>query len=239
MSGQIETVEFESDMIGGGQIVRVGPKFMLDPYCLMQAKGTKPTIEEFGTAVKTLSEANFSIQFWIGDMVNLGESLYGEEAAQHIDHERFSEETVRSCAFVAKKVAPNERQYAQSFSHCQVVATLKPAEQRKWLEKSRQEGWSVGKLRTEILKATEGGEAQLRFMLLVDCTTEAKQNSLEKDLTNEGYRCIKKSGVKRKKKVEKARKPKGEKKPKKEKKGPVTAKKRRVTKMSARRRPPK
>jgi hypothetical protein len=215
------------------QIVAVGPAFVLDPHSLFNPTGRKPTFEECENAAKSLQKVHNSLAWWLGDLIGITESLFSEEASQIIDAENFSESTVRVYRYVAKQVPPKNRTYAQSFSHAQVVAPLKADEQRKWLERSRQEDWSVAKLKTELLASTEGCKSKLKFLLIVDAGTETRQGKLAETLEADGFKVIKKSAVKREK-AEK--KPKAK---KREKKGPVTAKRLGGrTKMSASRRVP-
>lgn len=214
------------DAVMSNQLVAVGAQFMLDSVGLSLPRGTKPPILSFEHAFERLGAASESINYYIGDLVNLGESLYGEEAAQMIDDKHLDEKSVRTYAWVCKRVQDTERRVAQSFSHAQVVAALGREDQRKWLEKSRGEDWSVSKLKFEVQAASADGKSKIRYLLIVDCPSESKQNKVAEELEADGLVVLKKQAIK---KVVK---------PKKEKKGPVTAKRKGPTKMSATKRVP-
>ncbi len=222
--GPTEAIEADGETAGSTQLVPVGPSFMLDPYCLMQAQARPLTFEQWARAAETLRKVDSSIRWWIGDMLNIGDSLFGEEASQVIDHEKWSEQTVKNFCWVAKNVAPSNRAIGQSWSHCQVVAALTTSEQRRWLKESAQQGWTVSKLKTEIMAALAGGKAKLKFWLIVNCENEGKQTKLAERLEVDGFTVLRKSGLKR------------DKAPKKVKEKGITARKRRAGKMTTRRR---
>jgi len=215
----------------GDQLVPMGRPFLVDPYCIELLPGQMPTREEMGQATERAVRVHTASAFWLGDILNLGESLFGEEASQFIDHEDMPEATVRNLTWVAKQVPPSNRQIAPTWSHCQAVAALKPDTQKEWLEKARQEDWSVAKLKAEILKASDDSKSKLHWWLVVKVPTEAKADALEKELLGEGFEVVKHSGVKKEKKPKKKKAPKAKKE--------VTAKKRRGSKMSSTRRKPK
>lgn len=169
-------------------------------------------------------------QLWLGDLENIVEATFGEEAPQVIDHETYakhgiSESTRKNWAWVAKRVCDANRRIAQSWSHMQAVAALSESVQRKFLEESRAEDWSVSTLKKEIASKTENSKSKLHFMLLVDCGTQAKQQKMATSLEEEGYTVTMKEVTKRESKP---------KKPKKE----ITAKSKGKGKMSANRRKP-
>ncbi len=109
------------------------------------------------------------------------------------------------------------------------MAALRPDQQRKFLEESRSEDWSVAKLKVEIALRTEDGKTKLRFMLIVDAGTETRQGKLAAELEAQGFQVTQRTGKKRDSKPKKPKKLKGE----------VTAKpKSGKGKMSSRRRKP-
>jgi hypothetical protein len=94
------------------------------------------------------------------------------------------------------------------------------------------EDWIPSKLKTEVASEAAGGSTALRFLLVVDVKTEAKQAEWAKKLESEGFSVTKRSSVKKEPKAAKKAKAK---KGKKE----ITARRRGVSKMYTRRRPPK
>lgn len=211
------------------QLVAVGPRFLVDPYCMLQAPGAPPTREEMGLGIKRVIQVHSSSAFWLGDMILLGESLFGEEASQFVDQADLTESTVKNLTWVAKNVPPSNRALAQSWSHCQAVAALKVPVQKDWLLKSRENDWSVAKLKTEIAAAST--TKKLAFWLVVKCATEVQSDKLAKQLEAEGLTVVQHSGIKKLPSAKKAAKVK---------KGEVTARKRRGrAKLSTSRRPPR
>lgn len=193
---------------------------------LSLAPGKKPTHEQFSKDANTLRVVNKGVAFWIGDMLNLGESLFSEEMSQHLDEFGLDEKSVKVYGWVAKNVPEENRRIAPTFGHAQAVAALKPPAQRKWLEKTVEGDWKIARLKMEIVKAGEG-HSSMRFFLIVDCITEARQEKLQQQLEADGFSVTVRSGLKRSKKV-KAKRGKKE----------VTARARRPSKMNTRRRTP-
>lgn len=172
-------------------------------------------------------------QLWLGDLENAVNAAFGEEAAQVIDYEAYakygvSESTRKNWAWVASRVCDANRRIAQSWSHMQAVAALSTAVQRKFLEESRAEDWSVSTLKKEIASKTENSKSKLHFLLVVDCGTQARQKKMAEELEAEGLTVTLKEVTKREAKAKKAKKPKKE----------VTAKSKGKGKMSANRRKP-
>lgn len=211
------------------QLVLFGtPEFIVDSVGL--SKHGAITLAGAHQTLEVLLKIHSAIPLWIGDAVRQIEGALGEDAHQVLDHEMFekhgiSESTKKTYEWVAGRVADAERRIAQSFGHMQAVAALRPDQQRKFLEESRAEDWSVSKLKVQIASKTEEGRSKLRFFLLIDAGSEAKRDKLAERMEADGYKVVKKDIVKRAAK------------PKKEKKA-VTAKSKGKGKMSANRRKP-
>lgn len=184
-------------------------------------------------ALEKLLKIHSATPMWIGDMANAIKGAFGEEAHDILDHSLFeryglSESTMKTYEWVASRVPDENRRVAQSFGHMQAVAALRPDQQRKFLEESREGDWAVSKLKVEIALRTEDGKTKLRFMLIVDAGTEAKQQKLAVDLETQGFGVTQRTGKKRDAKPKKVKKAKKE----------VTAKSKGKGKMSANRRRP-
>jgi hypothetical protein len=216
------------DQDAQAQLVAVGQPFRLSEHGLA-INGGKPTFEECATAADKLKKVHGALAYWLGDLINLTEGLFHEEASQIIDKEFLSEKDVSAFRFVAERVSLKTRALAPSWQHAQAVAALKPAEQEKWLQKALDEDWIASKLKAEVQADDAGGASKMRFLLIVDAGTEAKQIALADRLEKEGYRVTKRSGLK---KEAKPKKIKGEKK----KVVTTRGKKRGVVKPYARRR---
>lgn len=215
------------------QLVPLGAPFALTEHGLSAPFGPRPTIEQCAAAAMKLKRIHGALAYWIGDFAELVETLHGEEASQIIDPEFLDEKTLSDYRFVAKSVGVPIRRMAPSWDHSKAVARLPPAKQEKWMQQSLDQDWIASKLKAEISADGAGGSTAMRFLIIVDAKTEAKQKELAKKLESEGFVCTLRSGLK---KEAKAKKAKGGGR----KKGEVTARKRRgAPKMYTRRRTPK
>ncbi len=103
-----------------------------------------------------LEESRRSLMWWIGDALAFGESKYGETYTQAVEATGYSVETVKQAASVAKRVEPCIRIHDLTWGNHQVVASLDPEDQRRWLEAAKPEPGSdhpklsVSKLREAI-----------------------------------------------------------------------------------------
>lgn len=220
-----ETV-VELERLHNVELVPLGQPFIVDSVAL-ERRGPEPTLAQCERGLIRLCQVMDGIRYWRGDLMNLTEGLFAEEAAQIIDHERLSEAEARAEMFVAAHVAPTTRAHAPTWEHARAVAKMAPATQVEWLDKARGEGWNARKLGTEIAQAENDGKTVMRWTLVADCKTEAKMEKLANHVEAEGLIVLKKQG--KPVKVKKARKAKKE----------VTAKRRGPAKMSSRRRAPK
>lgn len=88
-----------------------------------------------------------SIQFWIGDWLRFGEERWGEKYAQATEVTGLDKGTLMNAAYVARNVQFSLRHENLSFSHHAAVASLKPDEQRTWLDKAEDEHMPYRELR--------------------------------------------------------------------------------------------
>lgn len=100
-------------------------------------------------------------QWWAGDWINIGETLFGEQAAQAMDDKasRYDivrrtigkeQQTLLNISSVCRKVARPRRRPELSFGHHSVVAPLDPEEQSEWLRLAVEGLWSIADLRDAI-----------------------------------------------------------------------------------------
>jgi len=214
------------------ELIHIGPPFRLTHggYGVQLAGGTPP-VQAFGKALVYLKAHADRLRYLRGDLILLAEQHLGEEASQVIDAEYIGDEKdANDDRYVAKGVGPDLRLKAKSWQHAKVVAHLKPAQQEKYLQQALDEDWIPSKLKSEVAAAGSSDKTALRFLLIVDVKTEAKQKEWAKKLEAEGFSVTLRSSVKKEPKAKKA---------KKAKKGEVTAKKRQgAPKMYTRRRTP-
>ncbi len=215
----------------GLELVQLDAPFVVDSVALERRTSVEITIPQCERSLRRLVKISDAVRYWQGDLMNLVDTLFHEEASQVIDHELMEEATAKQLMHVAQTVRPTTRAHAQSWDHARVVAyaKLEDDKQVEWLDRSRADDWSARKLATEIAQEQAGpGKTTMRWWLVVECSTEARRDKLAEELGPRGYT------VKKQEKLTKVPKPK------KAKKGPVTAKgKPAGRKMNTRRRPPK
>jgi hypothetical protein len=205
----VHAIADHRDSLPGMELVPLGPAFSLTEHSLSAPMGVDPSIEQCGEAAQRLKTIFGAIAYWMGDLINLTERLHGEQASQVIDAGFLDEKLTADFRFVAQQVGVPLRAIAPSWDHARAVARLKPAQQEKWLQKALDEDWIVSKLKSEISAAEAGGSQALRFLVIVDAHTEAKQKALAAELEKQGYPCTLRSGLKREVKEKRARKAKG------------------------------
>lgn len=99
--------------------------------------------------------------WWIGDLLNFGEGVYGERYAQGIEEFGLSYETLVKYAYVSRNVARRRRRTSLSFSHHALVAKLDPDEQERWLKLAASEGWSTRELGERVTAIESDGRASI------------------------------------------------------------------------------
>lgn len=150
-----------------------------------------PTIDEWSAVGHMLAVQVRGLQFMVGDWMRIGEQLYGELAAQAIDARAWSDETVRNYIWVAKSVPIENRREDLTFKHHQIVASLKPQDQKKWLKEaatSEPQGvWPASRLKAAIDSGAD--EPPTAWFVLVQAASETKRDALQKRLELDGHQC--------------------------------------------------
>jgi len=193
----------------GFELVPLARNHLVVDSVALEVHGEPPTFEQWSRGADHLKKIHGAVRFWLGDLINLGESLFLEEASQVIDQSFLSEKEVKDYSYVAKLVKPTVRAAAQSWEHCHAVARAgiqAPEKQREWLERSRGEDWTARKLATEIAMATLDGKTFMKWFLVVDTPSEAKRDKLAEQLQADGWTVSKKEAVKKAPKAKKAKK---------------------------------
>lgn len=121
--------------------------------------------ERYEALLRCFGALERSNRWWIGDAINLGATLYGEEHAQAIEAtvgERYnlaervtglSHQTLLNVSSVCGRVSRDRRRPELPFSIHAIVASLEPDEQTVWLQKAIDEEMSVSDLREAIRNA--------------------------------------------------------------------------------------
>lgn len=145
----------------GPNHIALGPNFELTDTGLKIAG--RPSLQQWAGIGEVLQFLHLAVPYAIGDWLAYGEGR--EEWRDKIDQAMtatgLSEKTLRNYATISRHVEAHERKIAPSVAHAGEVAALPRAEQTKWLEQARTEGWTRGDLRTHIktakrLKVIEG-----------------------------------------------------------------------------------
>jgi hypothetical protein len=128
------------------------PKIQLGPFEFRPAAikmSGRPPLGDWKGPLQFALWCQRSSPWWIGDMINAGEDLFGEEFAAVWGH-TLSTEMVSRYAAVARKVPPQNRRPALSWSAHAAVARLPHDEQRRMLAEAEREGWNSDDLTREV-----------------------------------------------------------------------------------------
>jgi len=87
--------------------------------------------------------------WWIGDMINQGEDLFGEEFGE-VCGNTLSTEMVSRYASVARRVPAQNRRPSLSWSAHAAVARLPSPQQKRMLLQAEKEGWNSDQLRKKV-----------------------------------------------------------------------------------------
>lgn len=87
--------------------------------------------------------------WWIGDLLNAGDSRFGEAFSQVCDGE-ISADQLQRYESVARRVPPENRRPNLSWSAHAAVARLPPERQREMLDRAEENGWSSEQLRVYV-----------------------------------------------------------------------------------------
>ena len=113
------------------------------------------TYEEFSTICYVLGQLHEAVRFAIGDAINDGPEILGDEAYQALELLNLSEDARWEYSRVARKVPRSIRHKTLSWSHHRAVASLPYPEQRLWLARARDEQLSHHALR-DALRSGDG-----------------------------------------------------------------------------------
>lgn len=169
--------------------------FNLPDWCARTDVGLKITkpikFEDWQEAFHRLDRTRAGHQWWIGDHLNEGERMYGEDYLQVIDPNEEAEraennpsETYQTYMRVACRIPARRRLREVSWSHHQTVAYLESDEEQDyWLARVRDERISVHKLR-KLIKGEPQAEVEPDPDLFV-LQDPAVRAYLETDIQNQ------------------------------------------------------
>lgn len=109
-------------------------------------------------------------QWWVGDWINFGDKLFGEEAAAAIDDRATRYDVARrvtggipvgtltNIASICARIAKSRRRPELTIYQHEPVAALEPDDQTMWLTKAVDEQWSRDDLRAALREAAGDGK---------------------------------------------------------------------------------
>lgn len=145
--------------------------------------------DEWFSAFTWTQEVEESIQFWLGDLMELGELRWGEKYTQALKATEYAEKTLRNVSRVARAIPPERRRDPEvvPFSHHAEVAALEPDQQEYWLTKCEEEGLTREQLRSKLKAAGAAASGQaVEYWLVVGCSDEQDRETLAEKLRKEG-----------------------------------------------------
>ncbi|WP_378730227.1 LmbU family transcriptional regulator [Nocardia brasiliensis] len=130
---------------GPDQGGRARPTGLILPHSL-----TYESWREIGSKIFTIANSS---AWWVGDWLIYGEDEFGNRYEQAIKETSFRYQTLRNCAWVARKFPMSRRRDRLSFGHHAEVAALIEVEQDTWLARAERLQWSRNELRRRLRAA--------------------------------------------------------------------------------------
>ena len=97
-----------------------------------------------------LSSFATSSAWCLGDWLIYGETFFSGRYQDAIERTSLDYQTLRNCAWIARKFPVYRRHDGLSFGHHAEVASLPEPEQDYWLRKAKSLGWSRNALRSQV-----------------------------------------------------------------------------------------
>jgi len=122
----------------------------------------KADIGAWGNTTMSVFRIGKSCPYWMGDLLNFGESAYGEKYAAVLDEGIYQHGTAQNYAWVCAQWPKQTRHpLPMTFSHHQELTPLSPGWRKTWMERALQgdkgQHWSTSRLRAEIKEWKELG----------------------------------------------------------------------------------
>lgn len=105
-----------------------------------------------------LGRLNRSCSWWIGDLLNYGEQVFGHYVYQAAEATGLAPQTLANRASVCRHIPPSRRRASLPFGVHAEVAYLDPAERDRWLDRAELGGWTRATLR-DAMRAARGIES--------------------------------------------------------------------------------
>ena len=111
------------------------------------------------------SELHKRTAWYIGDLLNYGEKMYGEKYAQAEAVTGLNKTTLMNYASVCGQIPRSQRRPNLNFSIHAEVAYLEPTERKEWLDKAAANDWK----REDLRAARHGHNDELPPAVEVEC----------------------------------------------------------------------
>lgn len=108
-----------------------------------------PELLEFESLSRFLVNLQRSSSWWLGDMLVIGEQIYGDSIYQSID-DTASLRLLERCAKVCREFPPSRRNATLSFTHHQLLSGVSPRLQDALLARAEVEGWDTDQMRQKV-----------------------------------------------------------------------------------------
>lgn len=119
------------------------------------------SIESWQNIGRCIGVVGNAWQWWVGDWLNFGEGLFGEESAQGVDDQQsrydiakritpVDQGRLQNIRSVCGRVAASRRRVELTFSHHEEVAALDADDQNVWLQRAIDAQWTKAELRQAI-----------------------------------------------------------------------------------------
>lgn len=105
-----------------------------------------------------LGRLNRSCSWWVGDLLNYGDQVFGHYVYQAAEATGLAPQTLANRASVCRHIPPNRRRASLPFGVHAEVAYLEPVERDRWLDRAELGGWTRAILREEM-RAARGIES--------------------------------------------------------------------------------
>jgi len=128
------------------------PKMALGPFEFQPANVKvqgRPALDAWQGPLQFALWCQRASPWWIGDLINSGEDLFGEEFAE-VCGGTLSTEMVSRYASVARRVPARNRRPKLSWSAHAAVARLPHPLQRRMLAQAEKNGWNSEDLRKQV-----------------------------------------------------------------------------------------
>jgi len=130
-------------------------------------------LAEWSRAGHRLGVMNRCSPWWLGDWIHYGNAKFGERYNRAAKITGYDAQTLMNMVYVAAHFEISRRREGLSWSHHETVASLKPDEQDRWLNRAIDHKLSVADLRLE-LRSCRKGQKELSNRDTTDgsCTAE-------------------------------------------------------------------